>query len=470
MSIIAGYMVPHPPMIMSEIGKGREKDIQDTIDAYESVAEDIASHRPDTIIISSPHSIMYADYFHISPGSKAYGDMAAFYAPEVSFSADYDTELVTEICNIADERMFPAGTLGEKNNTLDHGTMVPLYFICKKYTDFKLVRIGLSGLPYSEHYIMGQYIKEAVERSGRRAVYVASGDLSHKLQSYGPYGFAKEGPQYDERIMDVMGNARFDELLDFDEGFCDRASECGHRSFVMLAGAFDGVNVEARPLSHQDVTGVGYGICIFHPKGADASRRFLKRRRGKLMEQMENIREAEDAYVTVARRSVESYVAEGIRLDADTALTGIRDEAVLKDLLHRRAGAFVSIHKEGRLRGCIGTILPVCENLALELISNGISASTKDPRFSPITEKELSLLEYSVDILGEPEDIASKAELDVKRYGVIVLKGIKRGLLLPDLEGVDTIDEQIAIAKQKAGIREDDQDVKLQRFEVVRHK
>ena len=135
----------------------------------------------------------------------------------------------------------------------------------------------------------------------------------------------------------------------------------------------------------------------------------------------------------------------------------------------QRAGAFVSVHKYGRLRGCIGTILPACRNVAEEIISNAVSASVRDPRFEPITADELKYLDINVDVLGEPEKISSKDQLDVKRYGVIVTRGAKRGLLLPDLEGVDTVDQQISIAKRKAGIPEDAA-VQLERFEVVRHK
>ena len=134
-----------------------------------------------------------------------------------------------------------------------------------------------------------------------------------------------------------------------------------------------------------------------------------------------------------------------------------------------RAGAFVSLHKDGRLRGCIGTIQPVRSCIAEEIADNAISAATRDPRFSPVRPEELDRLEISVDILSQPEDIRSKAELDVKRYGVIVSKGARRGLLLPNLEGVDTVDEQVSIALRKAGISEREKGIELQRFEVVRH-
>ena len=133
-----------------------------------------------------------------------------------------------------------------------------------------------------------------------------------------------------------------------------------------------------------------------------------------------------------------------------------------------RAGAFVSIHSHGRLRGCIGTIAPTTRCVAQEIIRNAVSASTQDPRFAPITEDELKWLEVSVDVLGEPEKIDSADQLDVKRYGVIVSCGSRRGLLLPDLDGVDTPAQQISIALQKGGIREHE-NYQLERFEVIRH-
>ena len=461
MAILAAFMVPHPPMIVPAVGRGSEKQIQKTIDAYEQVADEIAALAPETIIITSPHTVMYADYFHISPGKGAKGDFGRFRAAQVCFDEEYDRELVNELAGIARGQGFPAGVMGERDKRLDHGTMVPLYFIRRKYTGAKIVRIGLSGLPLSEHYRFGQMIREAVDKLGRKAVFVASGDLSHKLQDYGPYGFAEEGPQYDARIMDVCSRAAFGELFDFDETFCDRAAECGHRSFVIMAGAFDGLAVKATQLSHEDVTGVGYGICTFYPGENDESRHFLKQYLGGAAKRLAEKRAKEDPYVQLARKSVEYYILHHRKMEMP--------EDLPEELLTKRAGAFVSIHEHGKLRGCIGTIAPVRDCVAREIIDNAVSASTRDPRFDPIRAHELKWLEISVDVLGEAEPIKSPAELDVKRYGVIVTKGMKRGLLLPDLDGVDTVEEQISIAKSKAGIADWDTNVELQRFEVVRH-
>ena len=128
----------------------------------------------------------------------------------------------------------------------------------------------------------------------------------------------------------------------------------------------------------------------------------------------------------------------------------------------------MSLKEDGKLRGCIGTIQPVRSCLAEEILHNAVSACSEDPRFSPVEQWEADRLTISVDVLGETEPVTSPEDLDVARYGVIVTKGSKRGLLLPNLEGVDTVAQQIAIAKQKAGIREHE-DVALERFEVVRH-
>lgn len=477
MPILASFMVPHPPMIVPAVGRGSEKQVLATTQAYQQVAREIASLQPDTIVITSPHATLYNDYFHISPGKKARGSFSYFRAPDVRFTETYDEDLVEKISELAYQDGFAAGTLGEREPDLDHGTMVPLYFIEQEYKDFRLVRIGLSGLPLTDHYRLGMYIASAAKELSRNVVLVASGDLSHKLQEYGPYGFAKEGPQYDARIMDVMGRGAFGELLDFDADFCDKAAECGHRSFVIMAGAWDGRKVKAAPLSHQDVTGVGYGICTFYPKAAtsresddlssdaavDPDRQFLKIHLAAKEQALADKAARSDAYVRLARMTIEQYVKNGKK----PSVAELPD--LPSELLSRRAGAFVSIHEHGQLRGCIGTIGPTARNLAQEIVNNAVSASTRDPRFDPIREDELPWLEINVDVLGEPEEIDSEEQLDVKRYGVIVsTRDGRRGLLLPDIEGVDDVKSQVRIAMHKGGIQPHEK-YYLQRFEVVRH-
>lgn len=268
MPVIAAYMVPHPPLAAAEIGRGQEKMIQASLDAYHTIGREIADLRPETIIVTSPHSVMYRDYFHISPGSSASGDFGRFRAGKVKFQVSYDQALVDEICRLCRQADFPAGTMGERDPALDHGTMIPLYFIDQYYKDYKLVRIGLSGLPLQDHWAFGRLIHEAVEHTGRSAVFIASGDLSHCQKQDGPYGYQPEGPAYDAQIMKVMGDADFPGLLDFDEVFLDKAMECGHRSFTILGGALEeeqkSGRIRAKCLAHEATFGVGYGFCTYH--------------------------------------------------------------------------------------------------------------------------------------------------------------------------------------------------------------
>jgi AmmeMemoRadiSam system protein A len=162
----------------------------------------------------------------------------------------------------------------------------------------------------------------------------------------------------------------------------------------------------------------------------------------------------------LAKETVETYIRKGKRLPVPKELTPEMKE---------RAGVFVSIHKKGALRGCIGTFEPQEPNVAGEIIANAISSATRDPRFNAITEEELAHLDYSVDVLTTPEPVDDISQLDPKRYGAIVEAGWQRGLLLPDLEGVDTAEYQIDICRQKAGIGPDEP-VQLYRFEVKRYK
>lgn len=433
MKILGAFIVPHPPLIVNEIGKDEIKKIKNTYDSYVEVAKEIGNLKPDTIIVSSPHAPFYSDYFYMPNEENAVGSFSRFGASDIKFNQQYDVELIKEIEKISKEINFPCGRINSRES-LDHGTMVPLYFINKYLSNYKLVVIGLSGISLEANYEMGKIIEKAVNNLDRRVVYVASGDLSHKLKEYGPYGFAKEGPIYDDKIIEVMKNARFNELLDFDLDLLDKASECGHRSFIIMSGFLNNTKVTPKFYSHEDITGVGYGICSYYPK---------------------------DPYIELAKKTIDSYIKERkiIEIPKD----------IPNELLDNRSGVFVSLHKNGDLRGCIGTILPTTNCLAEEIINNAISAAVRDPRFDPVTVEELNDLEINVDVLTTPEDIDNSSLLDPKKYGVIVESGFKRGLLLPDLEGVDTVLEQISIAKRKAGIS-NNEEIKLKRFEVIRHK
>ena len=461
MPISGAVIVHHPPVIIPAVGRGREMEVQNTINAYRAAVKQVAAWSPEVLVVTSPHTVMYADYFHISPGQNASGDMSAFGASQTRLEVSYDIELRQELVRQVKAAGIQAGTLGEKDPAIDHGTFLPLHFLREAGVNCPILRIGLSGLSPLEHYRLGQCITRAVDVLGRRAVFVASGDLSHKFKDDGPYGYAPEGPVFDRRVTQVMSSGDFLQFLTMDPDLCDRAAECGLRSFQIMAGALDGLAVSSTLLSYEGTFGVGYGVAAFAVTGTDESRRF-----GKQYEELEQARlaerkAAEDPWVQLARLSLETYVRTGELLET-------LPDGLPGDMTERAAGAFVSLHVHGQLRGCIGTTGPTTASVAWEIVQNAVSACSRDPRFPPVGVHELDSLEYSVDVLGEPEAIDDPARLDVKRYGVIVSCGSRRGLLLPDLEGVDTVEQQIDIARRKGGISSWER-YSLERFEVVRH-
>jgi AmmeMemoRadiSam system protein A/AmmeMemoRadiSam system protein B len=458
MAIIGAFIMPHPPILLPAVGKGEEGKIQKTADACHEVSKRIAALKPDTIVLVSPHTLAYSDYNQIAAEKCLKGDMGRFRAPEIKVSIDCDEEFASAVSTLSEKRNLSAGTLGKRQD-LDHGCIVPLFFIQKEYRNFRLVKVGLSGLSYAEHYKLGQILAEAAENLNRAAVVVASGDLSHKAAPGSPYGFSQVGARFDHEITTAMAKGDFIRWLETDPGFADEAAECGLRSFIIMAGALDGFKVNAELLSYQNNFGIGYAVAAFIPLEKDKNRCFLDNHIKKEQNLAEKHRINEDNHVRLARYSVEYFVKNGKRPPLPDGLP--------PELTASRAGVFVSIKKQGQLRGCIGTISPVRKNIAEEIIYNAICACSEDPRFSPVRPDELSFLVYSVDVLSaaEPADIHM---LDPQRYGVIVSCGRRRGLLLPALEGVDTVQKQIRIALSKANIKPDEPYL-IERFEVMRH-
>ena len=461
MSILGAVIMPHPPVLLPEVGRGREEEIRITTEACRQAARFVKELEPEVLVITSPHTICYRDYFHISPGTAGVGDFSGFGARQVRVETRYDGGFRAALLEEIEEAGLSAGTQGERDPSLDHGVMIPLSFMQETGVNCPVIRIGLSGFGPLEHYQLGVCIQRAAEKLGRRTVILASGDLSHKLTADGPYGFAPDGPVFDRQAIRAMEEGDFLSLLTMDAGLCERAAECGLRSFQIMAGALDGLGVDSKLLSYEGPFGVGYGVAFFRVYGRDEGRSFaepfVRAEKIRLAER----KAGEDPCVRLARLSLEN------RVRTRKPLSDLPED-LPPELTGRRAGCFVSLHIRGQLRGCIGTIAPTRESLAREIVDNAVSAGLRDYRFSRVEEWELEQLEYNVDVLGEPEPIDGPEQLDVKKYGVIVTCDDRRGLLLPDLDGVDSVEQQIKIAREKGGIGPYEP-YTLERFEVVRH-
>lgn len=455
------YIVPHPPIIIPNIGKGEDEKINKTKESLIKIAKEIKDLAPKTIIIITPHGPVFRDAVAITNMPFIEGDFKNFRENSLKFNFEIDLYLTQKILECADDMNIPCVSIDEKSckkyrieKNIDHGALVPLYFITKEFNAFKLVHITYGMLSKLTLYKFGMAIDKAIESIDNDVVVIASGDLSHKLSYDGPYGYNKCGPEFDEKLIRLIENMDAKGIFTMDSELINEAGECGLRSFYILFGALDKVNAKAELLSYEGPFGVGYSVFKINGEKNEKSR----------LQDIENAvrnkNRANDVYVRLAKDSLEYYIKNGKYLPVPDYVT--------QDMLSQKNGVFVSIKKYGQLRGCIGTIFPVCDNVALEIIRNAVQSGTNDPRFYPVEMDELEDLQYSVDVLMPPEK-ASKDMLDPKKYGVIVRKGFKTGVLLPDLEGVDTVYEQLKIALNKAGISEDES-YSIERFEVIRHR
>lgn len=460
-----GLVTPHAPIEVSEVGRERADVTVATTEAMRTCAALLERFDPDTLVLMSPHAPILRDAFLVDTAARYKGSFASFGASQVRFAPAGDPDLASSILEAAASSRVPAYDRGEhlglESGELDHGALVPLSFIDREGR-WPLVEVSLSLLPYETHTAFGRAIAAAAARLGRKVAFVASGDASHRLLPGAPAGFSPDANRFDAEVVRLLEARDLAGLSEIDAGLIDDAGECGLRSWITLGGFLEGREYATRVLSYEGPWGVGYITAVAADPDvvAELPRPVIDTtpaagRKGGMPG------DDESAPVALARRTIEAYVRYGTEISPDS----LGDE-----VLRSSAGAFVSLHAGpgGDLRGCIGTITPFRENLAAEIVHNAIQAATCDPRFPPLSEDELDGLDISVDVLHEPEPVSGLGDLDVKHYGVIVTNGRRRGLLLPDLDGVDTPEHQVSIAMQKAGIRPGEP-IGLERFKVDRY-
>lgn len=457
MALVSAYVLPHPPVIISAVGKGQEKAIQKTRDAFHIIAKQIQALKPDTIIIMSPHADTYSDYVHISPKDSVTGDFSAFGAKGKNYHFNYDTVLRNKLVNTLIDKGIHAGTKGQQASGVDHGSLVPLAFIQEKYQDFKLIRISQSGLSKLDHVKIGKGIKEVANNTSKRIVFIASGDLSHKLKEEGPYGYHPSSTVFDHVVTKHLENGEFLELLSMDNTLIREAAECGMRSFYTLAGVLDQSNYESTLHSYEGPFGVGYAVVSYDTiKDTDSVSlidRYLSKEEARIQAKQNDA----SSPVKLAKKAIMSQFYDDVDVETDDDF-----------LKNERAGCFVTLYSFGELRGCIGTMDAVRKNLIEEIKHNAISAAFKDHRFSPIKKEDLPYITISVDILGPLEPIKDQSKLDPNQYGVMVEHSRKHGVLLPHIGGINTVKEQLSAVLRKAGI-EAHEPYRLYRFEVTRY-
>ena len=466
MSVVLCAVMPHPPVAVPEVGGSDAEVVERTQNAMMEVGRRIAQCGAQTCVIISPHAPVFQEIVGVNENPKLYGDLSRFLASGVRVEAENDLELAEEIKEKAAALGLDAIGLDDRagrrfgvSTELDHGVTVPLYFLQKAGVRLPLVCVSMMFAPPPRLYLFGVAVQRAAVALGRKVALIASGDLSHRLTPGAPAGYSPRGAEFDRELARLLSVPDAAAVMQMDPGLVEEAGECGYRSIVMMLGALDGREVEAEVLSYEGPFGVGYLTASFKPLGENPARSLLK--------ELEEKKRAE----TQKRREKESFLVRLARETLERKVKGLPPPQIgeVPEEFRGRAGVFVSIKKHGTLRGCIGTIEPTRGSIVEEVMANALSAGLNDPRFWPVGEEELDDLEYSVDVLEPPEPVAGLHELDPKKYGVIVSSGWRKGLLLPDLEGVQTAEEQVEIARRKAGIPPGEP-VRLERFKVVRYK
>jgi len=405
---------------------------------------------------------------------QAEGDFANFRAPEVKLKVPCDVELarsIQEACgrvaiNVASVDHL-TGSPADGVYWLDHGAAVPLHFLLPLIDDVRVVLLGYSLLPRSTHRSFGDRIRAACEDSGRRVVFVASGDLSHRLTASAPAGYDPQGKVFDEEVVAGLAGGDWERIRNLPQALIDHAGVCGYLSILTLAGAMGDSGLTSRVLSYQGPFGVGYVVSEVEKDGRPRPRRSRAAESIRLTAETAHPDEvsappargtalAGDGPVfefepgagfarqilTLARAALEIYVEGGFHL----ALP-----AQLPREFQQPQSCFVTLREQGQLRGCVGSIVASREHLAREVVENAISAATRDYRFVAVSREELPQLRYSVDVLS-PLEAATLDQMDPERYGMVVMQGPRVGVLLPGIAEVRDVAHQFEVCCLKAGI------------------
>jgi aromatic ring-opening dioxygenase LigB subunit len=251
---------PHPPLLIPEIGEEDALKVQNTSNAMQELAHDLAEKKIDTIAIISPHGPVFMDYMSINLAENLTGDFADFNSA-IRMEFPNDTELALYIKDLADTNKFPLQTVSEP---LDHGTMVPLYFLTQQSEKIKVCHISFSYLDYNRHFTFGEIISEAIENMDKRVALIASGDLSHRLTPQAPAGYSPRGKEFDEKLIESLEKNDIMGVLNLDSSLLEEAGECGLRSIIILLGAISRLNYQFEKLSYENPFGVGYMVGRFN--------------------------------------------------------------------------------------------------------------------------------------------------------------------------------------------------------------
>lgn len=275
-NLISCALMPHPPIMIPEVGGGELVKIKATVEAAEEAARLIKEDNPQTIVIITPHGPVFEDAASISVHPRLKGNLAAFGVPDVSVGFETDGLLVRHIIKQAKrlgvnlvELTVDVAKDYRLNLELDHGAVVPLYYLHKAGFKGQLVHISIGMMPYAEMYTFGKAVQVAISMIEKKVAVIASGDLSHRLKPDAPAGYSPRGQEFDKLVLAAIKNHDVKALLSIDPDFIEEAGECGLRPILFLMGVLGGLETKAEILSYEGPFGVGYGIALISVKDND---------------------------------------------------------------------------------------------------------------------------------------------------------------------------------------------------------
>src|SRR5216684_368994 len=351
----------------------------------------------------------------------AAGDLSRFRAPQVRVEAQVDVALASAL--VVDGQRAGFSLTWAEETELDHGVVLPLHLLRRTMANKRCIFLGVSGWPFPRFVAFGAWLQTRLR--DRSAILIASGDLSHRLTPDAPYGFRPEGPVFDRLVIDALRERDWKQIEGLDPDLIEQAGECGLRPLGILLGAARAAGLDSQVLSYEGPFGVGYPVVAFTATTAAGTAA------GAGLDVQALGRRAIDTYLRT-RRLIEPPQPIPLDLQAPSA-------------------AFVSLYKDGELRGCVGSVHPTEATAAHELIRYLVASAVRDPRFEPVRLDEVGALTIKVQLLepAEPTDISG---LNPQTHGIIVRAGDRQALLLPGIEGIDTSEQQLRAACDKAGI------------------
>lgn len=444
--VVCAVLLPHAPILVPGVGGHRPLGAGATVRAMESVSHRVVQRRPDAVVLISPHSPRRLGAFGIWAGPRIAGSLEAFDAPDAAVDLPGDAVLARAIEREAVARGLRLWHIHDRD--VDHGTVVPLWHLAHGGWKGATVVLSLNHPGEGGLAELGAAIAASARQTGRRIAVVASGDMSHRLTPGAPGGFDPQAQEFDHEFIRLLRRGAYRDVPQLDSGLQERAGEDVVDSTVIALAAADWSSTGHEVLSYEGPFGVGYGVAVLFDPGRSV---------------------AEESAAAVPGCSTGALLPDLARQSVAAVLgtPGLRPPQVVEGLPGERRAVFVTLRsRTGALRGCVGTLSPRFPNAALETWHLARSAAFEDSRFEPITARELSDVRFEVSVLHPLEPIASPAELDPERYGVVVSSDDgRRGTLLPEIASIPSVAEQLRIARLKAGIGPDEP-VRLERFTV----